>query len=69
VAVVVVASLCWLQGSCVGFLSKVYGVSGAGDLHACSQLAHPSGISDPGGFGVALGGAMLFDYGGEPRVR
>jgi hypothetical protein len=42
---------------------------GAGGLRACSWLAHPSGISDPGGIGVALAGAMPLNYGGEPHVR
>ncbi|KAK1650655.1 hypothetical protein QYE76_068460 [Lolium multiflorum] len=42
VAVVVVTSPCWLLGSCVGFLSELYGVSGAGGLLSCSRLAHPS---------------------------
>lgn len=34
---------------------------------ACSRLAHPSGISNPCGVGVALGVAMPFDYGSDPQ--
>jgi hypothetical protein len=48
-------------------LSELYGVSGVGGLCLWSRLAHPSGISDPCGVGVALGGAMPFDYGGTPK--
>jgi hypothetical protein len=37
-----------------------------GGVCSYSWLAHPSGTSDPGGVPVALGGAMPFDYGGDP---
>ena len=65
---VVVASSCRLLGSCVGSLFKPNGVTGVGGLCACSRLAHPSGISDAGGVGVALGDAMPFDYDDDPHA-
>jgi hypothetical protein len=55
VVVGVVASSCRFQG-CMGGVCSY------------SRLAHPSGISDPGRVGVALGGAMPFDYSGDPSV-
>ena len=69
VAGVVVASSCRLLGSCVGFLSELYGVLGMGGLCVCSRLAHPEGISNLEGVGVALGGAMPFDFDDDPFVR
>jgi hypothetical protein len=52
VALVVVASSCRLLGSGIGFLSELCGMFGTGGLCVCSQLAYPSGISDPVGLGL-----------------
>jgi hypothetical protein len=65
VEVAVVSSSFWLLGRGIGSLLEIYGVFGAGSWPVLSTSL-PFGYTEPKWGWVALGGAMSFDYRGDP---